>query len=394
MSTYTVDPDLIPGATEELAVKLSHQESGFCSCAKVGGTAAACDRHRARAERMVLAAGGGPAAPVQDQIHAIALTNSEIDEVGAVMLAAGKAAADAPYGVVEYADPGYQSDGKKRYPLDTAEHARAAWGYINQDDNADAYSASDLAKVKSKIVAACRKYGIKTSDSNSVQTSVQDDHTSRYTPEDYRRREAAAMVSLSDTGMDERTAAQIQASVMARHSHLFGGETVAAAVMAAAAPETLGPRTDGRLYDEEPMLSQTDADAEIVRLTGGTVDLTGRTRRSVVVIQPGTGDQPGRGAGVYQSRFHAATDINPADTSGGAGMESPDEIIARATKGDSVLSGAFGLTAQHKRSGKFVPKGHSSNPLEDSDDDDADDPSTDVDSEVARYSKMRDSLAS
>src|SRR6185437_2803811 len=40
-----------------------------------------------------------------------------------------------PYGNVSYADPGYQSDKQKRYPIDTAAHVRAAWSYINQSKN-------------------------------------------------------------------------------------------------------------------------------------------------------------------------------------------------------------------------------------------------------------------
>lgn len=59
-----------------------------------------------------------------------------------------------PYGDVKYADPGHQSDGKKRYPIDTADHIRAAWSYINQSKNAGKYSAKDLASVKAKIVSA------------------------------------------------------------------------------------------------------------------------------------------------------------------------------------------------------------------------------------------------
>ena len=39
-----------------------------------------------------------------------------------------------PYGSVEYADPGYQSDGVKRYPLDTEKHVRAALSYFGQPD--------------------------------------------------------------------------------------------------------------------------------------------------------------------------------------------------------------------------------------------------------------------
>src|SRR6185312_5147778 len=39
-------------------------------------------------------------------------------------------ASKTPYGDVAYADPGYQSDKKKRYPIDSADHVRAAWSYI------------------------------------------------------------------------------------------------------------------------------------------------------------------------------------------------------------------------------------------------------------------------
>lgn len=71
--------------------------------------------------------------------------------------------AQEPYGDVEYADPGYQSDKQKRYPIDTKEHAKAAWSYINQGDNSGKYSSEDLAKVKAKIRAACEKFGIDVS---------------------------------------------------------------------------------------------------------------------------------------------------------------------------------------------------------------------------------------
>jgi phage head maturation protease len=71
-----------------------------------------------------------------------------------------RAAPTMPYGNVDYADPGYQADKQKRYPLDTEEHVRAAWSYINQSDNASRYSADDLAAVKKRIMAAGKKYGI------------------------------------------------------------------------------------------------------------------------------------------------------------------------------------------------------------------------------------------
>src|SRR5688572_21408504 len=68
-----------------------------------------------------------------------------------------------PYGDVTYADPGYQEDGKKRYPLDSEEHCRAAWSYINMPENAGKYTSSQLAAIKSKIKSALKKYGVEVS---------------------------------------------------------------------------------------------------------------------------------------------------------------------------------------------------------------------------------------
>lgn len=68
-----------------------------------------------------------------------------------------------PYGDVKYADPGYR-DSKKRYPIDTPEHIRAAWSYINQEKNAAEYSPEQLKSIKSKIMAAAKKAGIEISE--------------------------------------------------------------------------------------------------------------------------------------------------------------------------------------------------------------------------------------
>lgn len=65
-----------------------------------------------------------------------------------------------PYGDVAYADPGYQADKKKRYPIDTEAHVRAAWSYINQESNASQYSSAQLKRVKSRIKSAAGKFGI------------------------------------------------------------------------------------------------------------------------------------------------------------------------------------------------------------------------------------------
>jgi len=77
--------------------------------------------------------------------------------------------ATEPYGDVKYADPGYR-DNKKRYPIDTPEHIRAAWSYINQSDNANFYDAKQLAAIKARIKAAAQKAGIQISEEASVST--------------------------------------------------------------------------------------------------------------------------------------------------------------------------------------------------------------------------------
>jgi hypothetical protein len=66
-------------------------------------------------------------------------------------------AADSPkpYGNVKYAD---EKNGK--YPIDTEEHVRAAWSYINMPKNQKGYSAGELASIKAKIRSAAKKFGI------------------------------------------------------------------------------------------------------------------------------------------------------------------------------------------------------------------------------------------
>jgi len=61
-----------------------------------------------------------------------------------------------PWGDVNYADPGYQDDKVKRYPIHTERNIRAAWSYINMPRNQRAYSGDQLKRIKARIVAAWR----------------------------------------------------------------------------------------------------------------------------------------------------------------------------------------------------------------------------------------------
>src|SRR5262249_21764568 len=57
------------------------------------------------------------------------------------------------YGHVEFADPK-----NKKYPIDSAEHIRAAWSYIHHPKNADMYSAEDRKTIEDNIVRAWKKH--------------------------------------------------------------------------------------------------------------------------------------------------------------------------------------------------------------------------------------------
>lgn len=80
------------------------------------------------------------------------------------------ALAAQPYGEVAYADPGYKND-QKRYPIDTAAHTRAAWSYINVAKNQGGYSGAQVAQIKARIQAACKKFDIEVSDDSKVSAS-------------------------------------------------------------------------------------------------------------------------------------------------------------------------------------------------------------------------------
>ena len=114
-----------------------------------------------------VAAGSGTAetAPrnlICENVEARAVFTEEtaLDDAAAQLSALNEAGQKAPYGNVQYADPGYQSDKKKRYPIDTKAHAKAAWSYINQKDNADLYTAAQLKRVRGRIKAALKRFGV------------------------------------------------------------------------------------------------------------------------------------------------------------------------------------------------------------------------------------------
>ena len=59
------------------------------------------------------------------------------------------------YGDVKFADPT-----NNKYPIDTPEHVRAAWNYINHRDNAAKYDQDEVALIKDRIKRAAKHHDI------------------------------------------------------------------------------------------------------------------------------------------------------------------------------------------------------------------------------------------
>ena len=63
------------------------------------------------------------------------------------------------YGDVQFADTT-----NKKYPIDSAEHVRAAWSYINHKDNAAKYDADEVKTIKNRIKKAAAKFDVEIND--------------------------------------------------------------------------------------------------------------------------------------------------------------------------------------------------------------------------------------
>jgi hypothetical protein len=65
------------------------------------------------------------------------------------------------YGDVKFADPV-----NNKYPIDTKEHVRAAWSYINHKDNAAEYKKDEVDLIKGRIKRAAKKFDIEIEEDN------------------------------------------------------------------------------------------------------------------------------------------------------------------------------------------------------------------------------------
>ena len=158
-------------------------------------------------------------------------------------------ASKKPYGDVAYADPGYQKDKVKRYPINGAGHVRSAWSYINQPKNANLYTAAQLSRIKSRIKSAAKKYGVNIiSEQEALACDIE------------QVLEAYASIALVN---DDDS---ISITGYATDPHQLKVVANRIAFGAIAAMHAIDPDDDGDIYLSKPDWSQVDATGD----AGGT----------------------------------------------------------------------------------------------------------------------------
>ena len=63
-------------------------------------------------------------------------------------------------GEQKYGDVKFADTTNKKYPIDTPEHVRAAWNYINHKDNATKYDADEVKLIKDRIKKAAKHHDV------------------------------------------------------------------------------------------------------------------------------------------------------------------------------------------------------------------------------------------
>lgn len=66
-------------------------------------------------------------------------------------------------GLREYGDVTFADPVNHKYPIDNAEHVRAAWSYINHPDNAKKYARDEAEIMKARIKKAAEEFGVEIS---------------------------------------------------------------------------------------------------------------------------------------------------------------------------------------------------------------------------------------
>lgn len=181
-----------------------------------------------------------------------------VEEKGAPPTKSGAPAAPptkAPTG--SYADPGYQGDKAKRYPLDTKQHAKAAWSYISQAKNARNYTAAQLKRIKGRIKAALKKFGVEVTDESWLIDRVQLTESEVVQENIYGNPGSGSFEVCLDNGM-----VCVRVSSYCVDPHDLDALGVAAMAAACAALEKMDPDMDGDIDVDGAPSEDTDHGVE------------------------------------------------------------------------------------------------------------------------------------
>jgi len=67
-------------------------------------------------------------------------------------------------GLREHGDVAFADPTNNKYPIDSPEHVRAAWSYINHADNAAKYDKDEVETIKKRIKRAAKQHGVEIAD--------------------------------------------------------------------------------------------------------------------------------------------------------------------------------------------------------------------------------------
>ena len=67
-------------------------------------------------------------------------------------------------GIREHGDVRFADPTNHKYPIDTPEHVRAAWSYINHTDNAAKYAPDEVETIRNRIKRAAKEHEVEISE--------------------------------------------------------------------------------------------------------------------------------------------------------------------------------------------------------------------------------------
>lgn len=233
-----------------------------------------------------------------------------------------------PYGDVAYADPGYQTDGVSRYPLDTVKHIRAAWAYINQADNAKPYSAAQLKRIKGRVKAAAKKADIDiAAESQAVTAAVTE-----------ALEEAWASMNVDNGQGDVRVNGYVSDPSFLPQL----GKKVAAAALAGLA--ALDPDNDGDIDGLDPDLATAGGEAAATQTPSDNKSSEANTEKEPTMGEPTKATPESLAAMTAENRSKALLAMSADERATALAGLSQEQVVEFATLQVTPAAPATGTT--------------------------------------------------